>query len=68
MKSNVQKTERKTKKPKLDYPLTANPGKFGTPVGVWLDADTGEIARNADGSIKTNTKGRIAVKANSDNR
>lgn len=50
------------------YPTKiANPGKFGTPVGVWLDADTGEIARNADGSIKTNTKGRIAVKANSDN-
>jgi hypothetical protein len=45
----------------------ANPGKYGTPIGVWLDADTGEIARNADGSIKTNTKGRISVKADSDN-
>ena len=47
------------------YPTKVkNPGGQGTPVGVWLDADTGEIARNPDGSIATNTVGRISVKAN----
>lgn len=47
------------------YPTKVkNPGGQGTPVGVWLDADTGEIARNPDGSIATNTLGRISVKAN----
>lgn len=46
------------------YPTKVdNPGGQGTPVGVWLNADTGEIARNKDGSIKTNSNGRIAVKA-----
>ena len=46
------------------YPTKVdNPGGQGTPLGVWLNADTGELARNKDGSIKTNSKGRIKVKA-----
>ena len=53
------------KHPGQMYPTKVkNPGGQGTPIGVWLDADTGEIARNPDGSIKTNTRGRISVKAN----
>ncbi|MBQ5659475.1 MAG: hypothetical protein IIV02_08150 [Peptococcaceae bacterium] len=44
-------------------PMVANPGAQATPVGVWLDASEGERARNADGSVKTNTIGRERVKA-----
>ena len=46
------------------YPTKVkNPSGQGTPLGVWLNADTGELARDADGNIKTNTLGRISVKA-----
>ena len=46
------------------YPTKVkNPSGQGTPVGVWLNADTGELARDAAGNIKTNTLGRISVKA-----
>lgn len=43
-------------------PVVASPGGAATPVGVWINADTGEIARNKDGSIVVNTKGRMQVK------
>lgn len=44
-------------------PMVANPDGAGTPVGVWLDADEGATAKNADGTDKTNTLGRLKVKA-----
>lgn len=48
---------------KLYPPMVANPNGEGTPRGVWLDADDGELARNKDGSVKTNSFGRPRVKA-----
>ena len=40
----------------------------GTPVRTWLDADTGEIRRDKDGNMITNTKGRIKVQDSSINK
>ena len=76
--ADVQWSERKTNPPtktikgykvffvkngKLYPPMVANPNGEGTPRGVWLDADDGELARNKDGSVKTNSFGRPRVKA-----
>lgn len=46
---------------KLYPPMVSSPGGADTPVGVWLNADTGELARNKDGSLVVNTRGRIKV-------
>ena len=46
---------------RLYPPMVASPGGADTPVGVLLNADTGEFARNKDGSLVLNTRGRIKV-------
>ena len=48
---------------KLYPPMVANPNGEGTPKGVWLDADDGQLAYNKDGTVKTNSFGRPRVKA-----
>lgn len=43
-------------------PMVASPNGSFTPVGVWLDADTGTPARNKDGSLEmTKSTGRLRV-------
>ncbi len=42
-------------------PMVASPGGVATPVGVWLDADTGTMARDKEGNIIVNSKGRVQV-------
>ena len=42
-------------------PMVASPGGMPTPVGRWINADTGELARNKDGSLVTTKKGRVKV-------
>lgn len=47
---------------KLYPPMVNNPSGKGTPVGVWLNADTGELARDKEGNlIYTKTTGRLKV-------
>lgn len=48
---------------KLYPPMVANPDASDTPVGVWLDAQEGKAAKNADGTDATNTLGRKKVVA-----
>jgi hypothetical protein len=43
-------------------PMVASPGGSPTALGVWLDADTGEVARDKDGNIIVNKNGRMQVK------
>ena len=43
-------------------PMVASPGGNPTPVGVWLNADTGELARDKNGNLEiTKTTGRLRV-------
>lgn len=43
-------------------PMVANPSGAGTPVGVWLNADTGNLARDKEGNlITTKETGRLRV-------
>lgn len=42
-------------------PMVASPSGMSTPVGVWLNASTGEVAMNKDGSRITNTLDRMRV-------
>ena len=51
----------KSKPGELYPPMVASPGGMPTPVGRWVNADTGELARNKDGSIATNKNGRVRV-------
>lgn len=44
-------------------PKVANPNGESTPVGVWLDADEGETAKDKNGNELVNTLGRKQVKA-----
>ena len=48
---------------KLYPPMVANPSGAGTPVGVWLNADTGSPMRDGDGNIVQNKSGRAKVAA-----
>ena len=51
----------KSKPGELYPPMVASPGGMPTPVGRWINADTGELARNKDGSLVTTKKGRVKV-------
>ena len=48
---------------KLYPPMVANPSGAGTPVGVWLNADTGSPMRDSEGNIVQNKSGRAKVAA-----
>ena len=48
---------------KLYPPMVANPSGAGTPVGVWLNADTGSPMRDKEGNIVQNQSGRAKVAA-----
>ena len=48
---------------KLYPPMVANPSGAGTPVGVWLNADTGKLARDKEGNLITTQGGRMKVGA-----
>ena len=43
-------------------PMVQNPQGHGTPVGVWLNADTGTPIFNDDGTVAVNKSGRAKVK------
>jgi len=51
----------KVKNGKLYPPMVENPKGYGTPGGVWLDADSGVPDMDADGNIKMNQMGRAKV-------
>lgn len=53
----------KNKPGQLFPPKVANPNGESTPVGVWLDADEGETAKDKNGNELVNTLGRKQVKA-----
>ena len=48
---------------KLYPPMVANPSGAGTPVGVWLNADTGSPMRDSEGKLIQNKSGRAKVAA-----